>query len=71
MNAKSGQYFNLQAIKLLLISLLTNRKLFNPHVRAKSVKNIDYKKLRESGIRYVIFDKDNTLTLPYDKQYYS
>lgn len=36
-----------------------------------SVCSIDYQHLHEQGIRYIVFDKDNTLTAPYSKEYFS
>ena len=66
-----GQYFNYQAIKTFSISLLTNRQNFLPHLRARSVYQVDFRKLHVQGIHHVIFDKDNTLTVPYSRHYHS
>ena len=38
-------------------------------MRCKSVVHINYDKLKTKGIRYIIFDKDNTVTLPYERRY--
>ena len=32
-----------------------------PHIKAASILDIDFRRLHSSGIRFVIFDKDNTL----------
>ena len=66
-----GQYFNWQGIRMFWTTLLFNRRAFIPHVRAHSVADIDYRKLHAAGIRYVIFDKDNTLTEPYSHAYFN
>ena len=42
-----------------------------PHIRPKSVAHINYSKLHEFGIKHLVFDKDNTLTLPYKPHYFS
>ena len=66
-----GQYFNWQGIKIFWSTLLLNRAFFVPHVRAQTPALINYKKLHESGIRHIVFDKDNTLTAPYVREYFS
>ncbi len=38
--------------------------MFKPDIYVKHVKDIDYKKLRESGIKLICFDVDNTLDRP-------
>lgn len=52
-------------------SLLTSRRDFIPHVRTHNVAHIDFRKLHGQGIRYIVFDKDNTLTAPYERSYFS
>jgi phosphatidylglycerophosphatase GEP4 len=65
---KFGQYFNLEAIKFNL-RFLKNPKSLTPDLKLKSLLNIDPQSLREKhNINYVIFDKDNTLTKPYDNK---
>ena len=32
--------------------------------------HIDYKTLKENGIKFIVFDKDNTLTVPYVREYF-
>lgn len=36
-----------------------------PHLRARHAALIDWPALRRAGLRGVVFDKDNTLTVPY------
>ena len=67
--SKFGQYFNQAGIRTFLGTLLWNRRNFTPHIRAKSVAHINYAKLANCGIKYLVFDKDNTLTEPYKMQY--
>ena len=62
------QWFNPGAIKLTAEILLgiKSRGLLRPRMRAQSIGEIDYEKLvSQENIRAIIFDKDNTLTLPY------
>lgn len=40
-----------------------NLNKFVPKIYKKSVLDIDYKKLKEQGIKYLIFDLDNTLAV--------
>ena len=67
--SKLGQYFNQAGIRTFLSTLLWNRRNFTPHIRARSVAHINYAKLASCGIKYLVFDKDNTLTEPYTMQY--
>jgi len=60
-----GQYFNLAGIKMFGSALFRNRHNFIPHVRAKDISEIDFVKLHSYGVRFIVFDKDNTLTNPY------
>lgn len=41
-----------------------------PHYKVKDIKNIDFEKLRLNGIEMLVFDKDNTLTIPYKNEIY-
>lgn len=50
-------------------AFLSHRNYFVPHMRCKSVADINYKALKAKGIKYIIFDKDNTVTLPYERRY--
>ena len=41
---------------------LKNLQNFNPHVKVKSIADINFEKIRKFGFTKIIFDKDNTLT---------
>ena len=45
--------------------LLTRPKLFLPHLILDDIRKVDFKLLKDSGFKAVVFDKDNTLTAPY------
>ena len=49
---------------------LTKPVLFKPHYKVKTIADINFEKLKRNGINYIVFDKDNTLTLPYSKEFY-
>ena len=66
-----GQYLNIEGTKMFWSTLMHNRRNFVPHLKIKSIRNVDWKKLNEWGIKYLIFDKDNTLTRPYERNYFS
>ena len=66
-----GQYFNYQGIKMFIYTLLRDRRDFIPHVRVHCVSDINYNKLHSTGIRFVVFDKDNTLTKPYERHFFN
>ena len=40
-------------------------------MKAHSVAQINFTKLHGLGVRYIIFDKDNTLTEPYARNYFN
>jgi len=60
------QSWNLPAIKTTLYTLPRNPRLFFPKKVLKDISEADWGQLKfEMNIKYVIFDKDNTLTAPY------
>lgn len=66
---KLGQYFNFEAIKLAF-TYITNPRSLKPNLVCNSILDINLKELKEKyKIDYVIFDKDNTLTIPYENNY--
>ena len=66
--SKIGQYFNLDGIYFLFKNILILNKI-KPNIRVKSVNDINLDDLKNiSKIKYVIFDKDNTLTFPHDNK---
>jgi phosphatidylglycerophosphatase GEP4 len=66
---KLGQYFNIEAVKLAC-SYISNPKLLKPDIICKSIVDINLTELKEKhNITYILFDKDNTLTIPYENNY--
>jgi phosphatidylglycerophosphatase GEP4 len=61
------QFFNLNAI-LSFSHALRNRQLLVPSLSCGSVRSVPFAELKSSGYTGVIFDKDNTLTLPYSDE---
>ncbi len=59
----------MQIIKLF-ITILKDFSLLNPNVIVTNVSYIDYKALSSLGVRYLVFDKDNTLSETYAFKYY-
>ena len=66
-----GQYCNTQGLRTFLSSLLYHRAYFTPHLRVPSVAALDYAALKARGIEHIVFDKDNTVTVPYERRYAS
>ncbi len=65
MRRRWGQFFNTNGF----LPVLKQPSLLRPNERARSVGEIDFVRLRHTlGCRFVVFDKDNTLTLPYDER---
>ncbi len=62
-----AQFFNLQALKEFPKALL-NKKLRTPKERISSINDLAISALKKKGIKALIFDKDNTLTLPYTNE---
>ena len=66
---KWGQYLNLAGVKYFGRTLLRNRGAFVPHLRCRSIAQVNFEVLRQNrGVKYLVFDKDNTLTLPYERE---
>ena len=55
----------------LFITILKDFSLLNPNVLVTNVSYIDYKALSSLGVRYLVFDKDNTLSETYAFKYYN
>ena len=63
MRGRVGQYLNLGGVWHLLV----NPRLSVPSFRCSNVAQIDYEGLKKRfDLEYAVFDKDNTLTLPYE-----
>lgn len=61
------QSVNLSALYQLR-SLLLRPALLVPNFSIQSLNELNFDSLREQGIRAVVFDKDNTLTLTYKEE---
>lgn len=60
------QSLNTKAL-LTLASVVRRPALMTPHVAVENVAQVNYTALKEHcGIRAIIFDKDNTLSAPYE-----
>ncbi|CAI5489156.1 unnamed protein product [Closterium sp. Naga37s-1] len=66
--AKLGQSFNLQGVTAVASVAVSNPSLAVPHVSVPDIRWIDWKAVHAAGFKAVVFDKDNTLTLPYKMQ---
>lgn len=60
------QSINTKAL-LTLASVIRRPFLASPHVHVQTISEVNYQSMRDQcGIKAIIFDKDNTLTAPYD-----
>ena len=59
------QSLNWPAIRVAARVLFRTPALAVPHVEVATIRDIDFRCLRAAGCEGVVFDKDNTLTLPY------
>eukprot|EP00927_Polykrikos_kofoidii_P055277 TRINITY_DN49554_c0_g1_i1.p1 TRINITY_DN49554_c0_g1~~TRINITY_DN49554_c0_g1_i1.p1 ORF type:complete len:235 (+),score=35.93 TRINITY_DN49554_c0_g1_i1:76-780(+) len=59
-----AQAVNVDALRLLG-RVAWSPGLATPHLQALHAARVDWRKLRQAGLRGVVFDKDNTLTSPY------
>ena len=67
---KLGQSMNVAGISLFLKLAVSDASLAIPHIDCESIQDIDWFKLKNAGFTAVIFDKDNTLTIPYAEEVY-
>ena len=63
-----SQSFNPEGIKFFWHIVSSGKSLAIPHFYVKDINSIDPRRLKYYGIEGVIFDKDNTLTAPYENQ---
>lgn len=63
--AAIGQRINLEGIKCSVGVFTKDRHLLVPHVAVPDIRYIDWGELKRRGFEGVVFDKDNTLTVPY------
>jgi len=62
--------FLFEMIKILY-QVIKDINILKPTQAVKSVNGIDFVSLKEKGIRYVVFDKDQTVTLQDTFEYYN
>jgi hypothetical protein len=63
------QAINLPAI-LAAGRVLSQPSKLRPNDRVFKLDEISIEKLKQMGIKAILFDKDNTLTLPYSSKWY-
>lgn len=65
LKATLGQRINLEGIGCVFGILSKDKHLAIPHVSVPDIRYIDWVELKKRGFKGVVFDKDNTLTVPY------
>jgi phosphatidylglycerophosphatase GEP4 len=61
------QSFNFPAIRNLL-TLFKQPSLILPHISLNNLSELDVERLKAKGIKYIVFDKDNTLTRAFEDE---
>ncbi|KAE9595178.1 hypothetical protein Lal_00009254 [Lupinus albus] len=65
MKAAFGQRINLEGILCSTLEIVIDPKLALPHISVPDIRYIDWAELHRKGFKGVVFDKDNTITVPY------
>ncbi|XP_051135223.1 phosphatidylglycerophosphate phosphatase 1, chloroplastic/mitochondrial [Andrographis paniculata] len=65
LKAAIGQRFNLEGIASSVGILSKDKHMAIPHVSVPDIRYIDWAELKRRGFEGVVFDKDNTITVPY------
>ncbi|XP_060189345.1 phosphatidylglycerophosphate phosphatase 1, chloroplastic/mitochondrial [Lycium barbarum] len=65
MKAALGQRINVEGIVSSLGVFSKDKHLAIPHVSVQDIRYIDWVELKKRGFEGVVFDKDNTITVPY------
>ncbi|CAK9160226.1 unnamed protein product [Ilex paraguariensis] len=65
LKAALGQRINLEGIVCSVGVFARHRHLAMPHVVVPDIRYIDWVELKRKGFQGVVFDKDNTITVPY------
>ncbi|CAA2954058.1 hydrolase (HAD superfamily) [Olea europaea subsp. europaea] len=60
-----GQRINLEGVASSVGLLSKDKHLAIPHVSVPDIRYVDWGELKKRGFKGVVFDKDNTITLPY------
>ncbi|XP_070033271.1 phosphatidylglycerophosphate phosphatase 1, chloroplastic/mitochondrial-like isoform X2 [Nicotiana tomentosiformis] len=69
--AALGQRINVEGIACFTGILYKNKNLAIPHVFVPDIRYIDWAELKKRGFQGVVFDKDNTITVPYSLNLWS
>ncbi|KAI3730385.1 hypothetical protein L1987_61555 [Smallanthus sonchifolius] len=70
LKAAVGQRINVEGILFSVSVVIRNKHWVIPHVSVPDVRYIDWAALKRKGFEGVVFDKDNTLTVPYSLAVY-
>lgn len=65
LRAALGQRINVEGIVSSVAVVARDRHLALPHVAVPDIRHIDWAELKRNGFQGVVFDKDNTITVPY------
>ena len=65
LKAAMGQRINFEGIASSTMVVVKDHHLALPHVAVPDIRYIDWAELHRKGFRGVVFDKDNTITVPY------
>mmetsp|Transcript_11538 Transcript_11538/g.29349 ORF Transcript_11538/g.29349 Transcript_11538/m.29349 type:complete len:226 (-) Transcript_11538:717-1394(-) len=65
LNRGLSQRVNLSGVRLAFQILTTRRRLALPHIAVQNIGSVNWGEMKRAGFEGCIFDKDNTLTLPY------
>lgn len=63
--AALSQRINWEGILCSTMVILKDPKLAMPHISVPDIRYVDWAELRRKGFKGVVFDKDNTITVPY------
>ncbi|MCD9561447.1 Phosphatidylglycerophosphate phosphatase 1, chloroplastic/mitochondrial [Datura stramonium] len=69
--AALGQRINLEGISSSVGIFYKDKHLTIPHVFVPDIRYIDWAELKKRGFEGVVFDKDNTITVPYSLNLWS
>ncbi|XP_012459992.1 phosphatidylglycerophosphate phosphatase 1, chloroplastic/mitochondrial isoform X1 [Gossypium raimondii] len=65
LKAAVGQRINVEGLVFSVRVFVKDRHLALPHVAVRDIRCINWSELRRRGFKGVVFDKDNTITVPY------
>ncbi|XP_060209472.1 phosphatidylglycerophosphate phosphatase 1, chloroplastic/mitochondrial-like [Lycium barbarum] len=69
--AALGQRINMEGISFSIGIFYKHKHLAIPHVFVQDIRYIDWVELKNRGFEGVVFDKDNTITVPYSLNLWS